>query len=214
MVFLCTRINNKFVPDMKKSLKIVLTMYFLIGVFKSYAQIIPNCETPGQPILWSSDIFAGFDATHCDNDVAIITDSRDIKIRNYIKVGDQKKIQFKPTGDHRIQILPDQNEYNTSLNIAPKIGDRTTKAGSEEGTTQAKDPLVLKLSPNPTNSELVVTISEEITNYYVVNFYGLTLLEGTNLSNNILSVTELPPGLYYLAIQTEAGFTSAYFIKN
>ncbi len=217
MVLLYLLINHKFVIDMRKILKTTIRASVFLSIFTTHAQIRPDCPGAGETIVWTSDIFNGFDTSKCDNDVEIIATTRNIKVKNYIKINSDRELIFKPTANHSIAILPAEKENNTQLppdiEIQNGIGDRTEITGTFD-ETELKPPVTLTLYPNPAHSELKITSNKEILHYYVLDFHYNILLEGNSLPNNNLSVNSLLPGTYFLAIQTEEGVTSKFFIKN
>jgi hypothetical protein len=69
--------------------------------------------------------------------------------------------------------------------------------------------------PNPTSENLYIEIIEQQEiDYELSDSKGMILLKGSNNSNVILDLTEIPSGIYYLLIKSDGKFSSTKIVKN
>lgn len=83
-----------------------------------------------------------------------------------------------------------------------------TNTGVEENEKEK-----FSLYPNPATSQLIINTTERIIKVNVIDITGKTIAS-INPSKNIIDVSDLVNGIYFLQINTENGITNSKFIKE
>lgn len=107
------------------------------------------------------------------------------------------------------------NNGNTAGDII-KTSSVTVLANTTGVTENIKD-IVVSIFPNPTNEQLHISSLELLKEGEILNSEGtlIKVISGYELTTKIISVTELPKGLYFLKITPANSKTvSSKFIKN
>lgn len=73
------------------------------------------------------------------------------------------------------------------------------------------DGITTKFYPNPATDYIQIESREAVTRYQLLDALGQTLRKG---KGQLIAVDELPPGRYYLLIETHSGQASSAFIKR
>lgn len=87
------------------------------------------------------------------------------------------------------------------------------------GIHEINDVNLFSYSPNPTTNELVVSSLDfgdksEIEIYNVLGEKVLTQQQTTNVKQQIVDVSQLPSGIYFISVKTSRGTSSAKFVKE
>jgi hypothetical protein len=73
----------------------------------------------------------------------------------------------------------------------------------------------LKIYPNPTNSSLKIESEKEIIYYKLLSCTGMILLEGkVGMTSFTLDISDFPPGIYLIALNTAKGTIVKKIIKS
>jgi len=94
---------------------------------------------------------------------------------------------------------------NITLTAAGLTAEDTTKASAET--------LQFNLYPNPTDSRLNVSLTDENATYEIVNYLGQEIKKG-KLSQDGIDVSELNAGVYFIRVNSNQQSVSKKFIKK
>ena len=70
------------------------------------------------------------------------------------------------------------------------------------------------LYPNPVESNLTIATNEVITEVNIYSITGVMVYSTTNVNNNVINVSDLNAGIYFISIKSENGETTKRFIKK
>ena len=99
------------------------------------------------------------------------------------------------------------NEYTLK---AIEDGDEPEEPG--EGVEE--NAMTFTLYPNPVESNLTIATNEVITEVNIYSITGVMVYSTTNVNNNVINVSDLNAGIYFISIKSENGETTKRFIKK
>jgi len=67
--------------------------------------------------------------------------------------------------------------------------------------------------PNPTQGEIKIESKHQIGLVSIYNLLGKKVME-TQLTNNVLKITKLPNGIYFIKVKTEKGISTQKIVKG
>jgi hypothetical protein len=94
---------------------------------------------------------------------------------------------------------------NISLTAAGLVADTDSEISNEN--------LDFTVSPNPTESRLHVSLSDENATYEIINYLGQEVKKG-KLNQDGIDVNELNSGMYFLKVNSNQKSVSKKFIKK
>lgn len=81
-------------------------------------------------------------------------------------------------------------------------------------SVREEDTFSLGLYPNPANDKLIITTSENIEHFQVLDILGQQVILDNSLRDNVLDVHELQSGVYILELRSEKGVSVRRFVKQ
>ena len=106
------------------------------------------------------------------------------------------------------------NEYTLK---AMEDGDEPEEPGDEPeepGEGVEENAMTFTLYPNPVESNLTIATNEVITEVNIYSITGVMVYSSTNVNNNVINVSDLNAGIYFISIKSENGETTKRFIKK
>ena len=107
-----------------------------------------------------------------------------------------------------------QGDVIRIFNYVRLVRDADSSTGYNELNINKNE---LKIYPNPVKKYLNIEINAETSGIIsIYNTYGLILVRDSYVSSGVLqmNVCSLPPGIYFIKIETLSGIQNARFIKN
>ena len=96
-------------------------------------------------------------------------------------------------------------------------GDEPEEPGDEPeepGEGVEENAMTFTLYPNPVESNLTIATNEVITEVNIYSITGVMVYSTTNVNNNVINVSDLNAGIYFISIKSENGETTKRFIKK
>ena len=116
---------------------------------------------------------------------------------------------------YSVSSLPENTPFDIYLFLEDAAGNRTQIYGLND-VLDTEDHLLSETAiyPNPTSAILNVDLTTE-ANYELITVNGQVIQKGTFVNGkNIIDITNLTKGMYFLTIATDLGNTSKKIIKN
>lgn len=195
------------------------------------AQLLISCgDEPLAFEIRSNNLF--FDTGDCENNLTItvdennLSDNEDVYLEGDIEIQIYKTIYIIGNKNHAIYLKPPNttNSSETSQNVVfakkalpdeSKTRVRTSQQESKSGGIEKKsEDSEITLYPNPVDTNLTIETNETILSYSISNTYGILQTQGNTPNNNVISVSSLQTGLYYLTLQTNSQIITKTFYKN